>query len=106
MRRQQAHGVASTVVVTVVNAKGAPLKGAAVRLSGAGVKTKPKRTSKKGIATFVIKPTRVGTLTATNHTSAACDLLVKPTIAPLGTNGKELISDYRVYIDLAPVFAG
>jgi hypothetical protein len=31
-----------------------------------------------------------GTLTATNISSAACDLLVKPSVTPLGTNGTPL----------------
>jgi hypothetical protein len=53
------------VTVTVLNAKGKPVKGAAVRMSGAGVKAGPKKTSKKGIATFTIKARRAGNLTAT-----------------------------------------
>lgn len=62
---QQAHGVPSVVVVTVLNAKGKPIKGAAVKLRGSGVRTGAKRTSKKGIATFSVKPTSPGNLTAT-----------------------------------------
>jgi hypothetical protein len=62
---QQQHGVQSAVVVTVLNAKGKPIKGAAVKLQGSGVRTGAKRTSKKGIVTFSIKPTRAGNLTAT-----------------------------------------
>jgi hypothetical protein len=62
---QQAHGVPAVVTVTVLNAKGAPLKGAAVKLRGVGVNTGAKRTSKKGIVTFSIKPTRIGNLTVT-----------------------------------------
>ncbi len=51
--------------MTVLNAKGKPVKGAAVKLQGAGVKTKTKKTNKKGIVIFTIKPTRAGNLVAT-----------------------------------------
>jgi ketosteroid isomerase-like protein len=34
------------------------------------------------------------------------DQVSVPVVTIYRTNGKELISDYRVYIDLAPVFAG
>ena len=47
------------------NAKGKPIKGAAVKLQGAGVKTKAKKTNKKGVVIFTIKPTRAGNLVAT-----------------------------------------
>jgi hypothetical protein len=62
---QPPHGQRSTTVITVLNAKGKPIKGVAVKLRGAGVKTGAHRTNKKGIATFSIKPTRTGNLTAT-----------------------------------------
>jgi hypothetical protein len=61
---QPPHGQAGVVVVTVLNAKGKPIKGAAVRLRGAGVKTGSKRSNKKGVVTFAVKPTKVGNLTA------------------------------------------
>ncbi len=49
----------------MLNAKGKPIKGAAVKLQGAGVKTKAKKTNKKGVVTFTIKPKRAGNLAAT-----------------------------------------
>jgi hypothetical protein len=61
---QGAHGVPQVIVVTVQDAKGKPIKGASARLVGAGVRTGTKRTDKKGIATFTVKPTRAGNLTA------------------------------------------
>jgi hypothetical protein len=62
---QPPHGQAGVVGVTVLNAKGKPIKGVAVKLRGAGVKTGAKRTNKKGVVTFAVKPTKVGNLTAT-----------------------------------------
>ena len=62
---QPPHGQPGSVVITVVNAKGKPIKGVAVKLRGAGVKTGTHRTNKKGIATFAVKPTKTGNLTAT-----------------------------------------
>jgi hypothetical protein len=62
---QPPHGQNAPVTVTVTNAKGKPVKGAAVKLRGAGVKTGTRRTNKKGIVMFSIKPTRTGKLTAT-----------------------------------------
>ena len=62
---QQPHGVRSVVIVSVLNAQGKPVKGAAVRLSGAGVRTGTKKTDAKGIVTFSVKATRAGNLTAT-----------------------------------------
>jgi len=62
---QPPHGQRGSVVITVVNAKGKPIKGVAVKLRGAGVKTGTHRTNKKGIATFAVKPTKTGNLTAT-----------------------------------------
>ena len=61
----QGKGAVAPVTVTVLNAKGKPLKGAAVKLQGAGVKTKAKKTNKKGVVNFTIKPTRAGNLVAT-----------------------------------------
>ena len=63
-RARQGHAPASSTV-TVLNAKGKPIKGAAVKLQGAGVKTKAKKTNKKGVVTFTIKPKRAGNLAAT-----------------------------------------
>jgi hypothetical protein len=62
---QQPHGVATVVVVSVLNAQGKPVKGAVVHLKGAGINTKNKKTDAKGLASFAVKATRVGTLTAT-----------------------------------------
>ncbi len=65
-RRTQGKGAVAPVTVTVLNAKGKPLKGAAVKLRGAGVKTKAKKTNKKGVVNFTIKPTSArATLVAT-----------------------------------------
>ena len=50
---QPPHGQRGVVVVTVLNAKGKPIKGAAVKLRGAGVKTRTKRTNKKGVVNFI-----------------------------------------------------
>ncbi|HET6174690.1 MAG TPA: hypothetical protein VFD90_18940 [Gaiellales bacterium] len=61
---QPAHGQSGVVTVTVTNAKGKPVKGASVKLKGPGVKTGGKRSSKKGIVTFSIKPSNTGNLTA------------------------------------------
>ncbi len=58
-------GTAGVATVTVLNAKGKPIKGAAVKLQGAGVKTKSKKTNKKGVVNFTIKPKRAGNLAAT-----------------------------------------
>jgi len=54
-----------TAVVTVLNAKGKPIKGAAVKLRGAGINTGVKRTNKKGLVSFTVKPTRSGNVVAT-----------------------------------------
>ncbi|MDX6573124.1 MAG: hypothetical protein QOC86_2280, partial [Gaiellales bacterium] len=62
---QQPHGVATVVIVSVLDALGKPVKGAAVHLSGAGIKTKNKKTDAKGSVSFAVKATRAGTLTAT-----------------------------------------
>jgi hypothetical protein len=62
---QQAHGVRGVVIVSVLNALGKPVKGAAVRLTGAGVRTGRKKTNNKGIVNFSVKATRAGNLTAT-----------------------------------------
>ena len=58
-------GGTGVAVVTVLNAKGKPIKGAAVKLQGAGIKTKAKKTNKKGLVTFTVKPTRAGNVVAT-----------------------------------------
>ena len=62
---QGGKGSPADVTVTVTNAKGKPVKGAAVKLQGAGVKTKAKKTNKKGVVIFKVKPTRAGNLVAT-----------------------------------------
>jgi hypothetical protein len=62
---QPPHGQLAPVTVTVLNVKGKPIKGAAVKLLGSGVKTKSRKTNKKGVVIFNVKPTRAGNLTAT-----------------------------------------
>jgi hypothetical protein len=62
---QPPKGTPGVVTVAVVDAKGKPLKGAAVKLMGAGIRTGTKKTSKKGVVTFSVQPTKAGNLTAT-----------------------------------------
>ncbi|HEY3614131.1 MAG TPA: Ig-like domain-containing protein [Gaiellales bacterium] len=62
---QPPKGQPGVVTVVVTNAKGKPVAGAAVKLRGAGVKTGTHKTSKKGVVTFSVKPTKAGNLTAT-----------------------------------------
>ena len=62
---QQGPGVQTVVIVSVLNAQGKPVKGAAVRLTGAGVHTGLRKTNAKGIVNFSVKATHAGNLTAT-----------------------------------------
>ncbi len=62
---QPPKGQPGTVSVVVLNAKGKPVPKAAVKLQGAGVKTGTKKTDKKGVVTFAVKPTKAGNLSAT-----------------------------------------
>jgi hypothetical protein len=62
---QPPQGQRGTVSVVVLNAKGKPVAKAAVKLQGAGVKTGTKKTNKKGVVTFSVKPTKAGNLSAT-----------------------------------------
>jgi hypothetical protein len=62
---QPPHGQRGVVTVTVLNAKGKPVKGAAVRLRGAGVNTPSRRSNAKGVVLFSVRPTRAGNLAAT-----------------------------------------
>ena len=57
-------GQRALVTVTVLTAKGKPIKGAAVKLRGAGVSTGTGRSNKKGLVIFSVKPTKAGNLTA------------------------------------------
>ena len=61
---QPPHGQAGVVTVGATNAKGTPVKGAAVRLGGAEVETGTHRTNKKGVVTFTPRPTKLGNLAA------------------------------------------
>ena len=62
---QPPHGQRGPMVINVLNAKGKPIKGVAVKLRGAGVRTGTHRTNKKGVVTFSIKPTKTANLTVT-----------------------------------------
>jgi hypothetical protein len=55
-------GRRSTVTVKVVDMANKPVGGAAVRVSGGGVRVGAKRTNRAGVASFRLKPTRRGAL--------------------------------------------
>jgi hypothetical protein len=59
---QPARGTRGPLVVTVATAGGKPLKGAAVRVAGAGISSITRQTDKKGVATFLVKPTKKGAI--------------------------------------------
>ena len=61
---QPPKGQRAVVTVVVANVKGKPVAKAAVKLRGAGVSTGTRRTDKKGVVTFSVKPTQAGNLTA------------------------------------------
>jgi hypothetical protein len=52
-----------TVTVTVMNAKNRPVRRARVRVSGAGVRARPRRTGRRGTVTFALRPRRRGKVT-------------------------------------------
>ena len=62
---QQAHGVHTVVIVTVVNAKGKPSRAPPSSSRAPASRPATKKTNKKGIVDFTVKPTRAGNLTAT-----------------------------------------
>jgi hypothetical protein len=51
------------VSLSVTGPSGAPVKGATVRVSGAGVRPRASRTNRAGRVRFVIRPRRRGTIT-------------------------------------------
>jgi hypothetical protein len=51
------------VTVVVVNAKNRPVPRARVRVAGAGVRARPRRTGKRGTATFALRPRKRGNVT-------------------------------------------
>jgi hypothetical protein len=53
-------GQAHLVKITVLNAKGAPVKDVTVRVTGAGTVPRSKRTNKKGIVSLMVHPTSKG----------------------------------------------
>jgi hypothetical protein len=57
-----AKGKAGVVTVTVVDAKGKPVKDVTVRVAGAGTAPRAKRTNKKGIVTLQVRPTSAGSM--------------------------------------------
>ena len=56
-------GRSTAVLLTVTGSSGAPVKGATVRVSGAGVRLLSARTNRAGRVRFTIRPTRRGTIT-------------------------------------------
>jgi hypothetical protein len=54
-----------TVKITAKNAYGAVVVGAAIKISGAGIKAQTKSTGTGGAVAFAIKPTRAGKITVT-----------------------------------------
>jgi hypothetical protein len=62
LTRPPRRGRVSRLVVTLKSASGAPVRGATVRASGAGVVGRPARTGRTGKATLRLRPTRRGTL--------------------------------------------
>ena len=53
------------VTVTVTTAKGRPIRRARVKVKGAGVRSRPKRTGKRGTVKLRLRPRRKGTVTFT-----------------------------------------
>jgi hypothetical protein len=51
------------VTVTVMNAKNRPVPRARVRVKGAGVRARPRRTGKRGIVKFALRPRKGGNVT-------------------------------------------
>ena len=62
-RRRRAS--AAVVTITVVDAKGKPVKGLASSCAAPASKTGAHKTNKKGIVTFSIKPTKAANLVVT-----------------------------------------
>jgi hypothetical protein len=52
-----------TVTVMVMNAKNRPVSRARVRVAGAGVRARPRRTGRRGTVTFALRPRRSGNVT-------------------------------------------
>jgi hypothetical protein len=62
MRGRAVRGRISHVIVTLQSAAGRPVRGATVRVSGAGVIGRPARTRRTGRATLRLRLTKRGTL--------------------------------------------
>ena len=60
--RYPMRGRRSTVSVKIVNATNSPVGGVAVRVTGAGVKTRARRTNRAGKVSFTLRPTKRGAL--------------------------------------------
>jgi hypothetical protein len=56
-------GKAQAITVTVMNVKGAPVKGVTVRVAGAGTPPRAKQTNKKGKVVLTVHPISTGTMT-------------------------------------------
>jgi hypothetical protein len=63
LMRVPVRGRKSTVTAKVADAKGKPIGGVRVTISGAGIKLHARRTSKAGTASFRVRATKRGTLT-------------------------------------------
>jgi hypothetical protein len=62
-RGKLARGRSASVSLTATGSSGAPLKGATVRVSGAGLRPLGRRTNRAGRVRFTIRPKRKGTIT-------------------------------------------
>jgi len=63
VRGKLVRGRSRAVSLSVTGPSGAPVKGATVRVSGAGVRPRASRTNRAGRVRFVIRPRRRGTIT-------------------------------------------
>jgi hypothetical protein len=57
-----AKGVRGIFTITVLTAQGKPLKNAVVKLAGAGIQTITRKTNRKGLVTWSIKPSKRGAI--------------------------------------------
>jgi hypothetical protein len=68
-------GRRSGISVTLLNALRKPIRGATVTVSGAGILKAHKRVNRHGVARFVVRPTRRGTITVRVHKTGYTDAL-------------------------------
>jgi hypothetical protein len=62
-RGKPARGRSTSVLLTVTGSSGAPVNGAMVRVSGAGLRLLSARTNRAGRVRFMIRPKQRGTIT-------------------------------------------